>query len=252
MTGLKAALQRFLREKRCYACTAPFEFSGAVHRLLRPDAPAEAERLFCPQCAARILKTDFPLCALCAEALPKGYPPGLCGECSLAPPPWKSLFLVGPYEGLLREMLVGLKFGGRLFQGHALSCLLAASVTTNQTPDALVPVPLHQKRLSARGFNQALELARPVAARLGLPLCPDWLRRPVASAPQAGLDKRRRAENTRGVFEAAPEVRGKSVMLLDDVLTTGSTLRSATHCLLEAGAARVDVAVVARTLSRVD
>ena len=116
MTGLISSFFRLFRETRCHACTAPFENDGAVSYIggnLAPharEATLEAGRLFCPGCAARILKNDFPLCALCGEALPRGRPQGLCGECSLNPPPWSSLTLVGIYHDLVRELIVGFKF----------------------------------------------------------------------------------------------------------------------------------------------
>lgn len=113
-------------------------------------------------------------------------------------------------------------------------------------PDCLIPVPLHPSRFRARGFNQALELARPIAAKLRLPLCPGWCRRVRDTAPQRLLDAAERRGNLRGAFAATENVRGRRVALLDDVLTTGATLHEAASALKKAGAAWVEVWVLAR------
>jgi len=118
-------------------------------------------------------------------------------------------------------------------------------------PNAIVPVPLHPTRLRERGYNQALELAKPLAREFGLVLAPGLLRRTRATAAQSDLDAVARRNNLRGAFEvdtnhAAPA----HVALLDDVMTTGTTLREAARTLKRAGVARVDVWVLARAPHR--
>jgi ComF family protein len=149
-------------------------------------------------------------------------------------------------------LLHRLKFQEQLLQGHALGSLLARHPSLQDLRvDAVVPVPLHDARLTQRGYNQAMELARPVAAALGRPLEPRWLIRTRNTPPQRGKGKDGRRENIlhafTGVHHPKRSLRGKDLLLLDDIMTTGATLADATRALLEAGAGTVHVAVVSRT-----
>ncbi len=115
-------------------------------------------------------------------------------------------------------------------------------------PDVVVPVPLHERRLRERGFNQSLELARGLAGRTGIGLAATALSRLRDTVPQARLERAERLLNLKGAFAADPrQVAGRRVLLVDDVSTTGATLVECTAALLAAGAATVDVAVLART-----
>ena len=145
-------------------------------------------------------------------------------------------------------MLLKLKFHGQVALAHPLGRLLALHPDlADLAADCVVPVPLHPGRLARRGYNQALELARPLAGRLGLPCEARLLERTRATPPQAGASLAARKQNTWGAFSASSGVRGVKILLLDDIVTTGSTLAAATAALLEAGAAGVSVAAVSRT-----
>lgn len=180
--------------------------------------------------------------------------PTLCGQCRREPRPWGAVLSHRPYDGPLRELILAYKFQRRLEAGRALQeCLLAAYERGLRTlpdlppPDALVPVPLHPRRLLLRGFNQSREIARLVARRHGLPIEQGALRRIRRTVPQMELAREARAENIRGAFRAeAPLVEGKRLLLVDDIMTTGSTLEECARELLRAGAKRVDVLVLAR------
>ena len=111
-------------------------------------------------------------------------------------------------------------------------------------------MPLHPARLRARGFNQSLEIARPLGRALGIPVAPDGLIRTRATPPQAELPLKERARNVRGAFEYRGELAGQRVLLVDDVMTTGSTLREAARILALHGAGPITVAVAARALRR--
>ena len=113
--------------------------------------------------------------------------------------------------------------------------------------DAVIPLPLHEKRLRERGFNQALELAKPVAVRLGSPIERTILFRTGHTLPQAGLSLKERKANVLRAFATRKKLTGKRVLLVDDIATTCASVEAASHVLREAGAASVDVAVVART-----
>jgi ComF family protein len=143
------------------------------------------------------------------------------------------------------------KFGGDLAAGRTLSLLWNTSQKPHDLPDAIVPVPLHRSRLRKRGYNQALELAKPLAKHLGIPLLRDGLCRGRVTQPQTELAAVQRRRNVRGAFIA--HVDGKApghVAVLDDVFTTGATLAECVRVLKRAGIARVDVWALARAPAR--
>jgi ComF family protein len=158
----------------------------------------------------------------------------------------------------LRELVLGFKFGGRLGQGRLLAGFLAEAWQRAAArpgpggmdagrPDCLVPVPLHPRRLAWRGFNQSLELARFLGREMGRPVCVRGLARVRYTTPQSQLPGSQRLTNLVGAFAADRElVADRHVLLIDDVMTTGATVDTAARALRLAGAARVDVAVVAR------
>lgn len=183
-----------------------------------------------------------PACCRCARPLPA---PGECGRCLQQAPPW--LRAIAPLAWRFPvDVLVGrFKYAGALHLGALLGRLLADHCG-ERLPDGIVPVPLHPARLAERGFNQAQELARPVARRIGAPLLAGACSRTAATPPQAGLAARQRYRNLRGAFSASPAVRGLRLAVIDDVMTTGSTAAAVTLALLEAGAAAVETWAVAR------
>jgi len=151
------------------------------------------------------------------------------------------------YRAPLDRLLPRAKFHGDLAGLRLISTLMVERLVDADRPDALVPVPLHRGRLRRRGYDQALELARPLARRLDLPLRDDVLRRVRATAAQSRLDAGARRRNLRGAFAVHAAVPlPVHVALVDDVMTTGATARSATTALLRAGVRRVDVWVCAR------
>ena len=230
-----------LAERRCALCRNPF-------------FPEQGEnvrsRLFCPSCRPLMMRREAGFCPHCGEpsAVPDA-PLVPCGECLRKLPPWNDFLFYGIYEGALRELILKAKFGGSISAldvlGHLLAERCADHYSSAMLPQVVIPVPLHTSRLRERGLDQCLELARPVAKALGIPLYADVLRKVLATRPQEGLSRERRCE-LHQPFAASPEVNGLRILLLDDVCTTGSTLKRAAECLLEAGAFSVDVAVLAR------
>src|SRR5690606_36802438 len=151
------------------------------------------------------------------------------------------------YAAPLDRLLPRFKFHHDLAAGRLLSQLMAQGLAGAERPQALLPVPLHRARLRQRGYDQALELARPLASAIRIPLLPDALRRERATAPQSRLDAAHRQRNLRGAFAVAPAARLPAhVALVDDVMTTGATLYAAAIALRRAGVARVDAWVCAR------
>lgn len=249
--SLAALWHCLLRERRCSFCAAPVTPG-------RGESGSDFTPV-CQDCLARIDNLEGParpaaVCPRCGEVtVAVGGSSPLCGGCLTGPPPWETLYFYGFYHGYLRQLLLEVKFGRGLHQAEALGRLLAAQARLRNAAgswDCLVPVPLHPARLRERGFNQSVLLAAPLSRRLGTPLRQRLLRRTVNSAHQSGLSRAQRQSNTSGIFQAAPDVRDLRILLLDDVMTTGATLRSAAECLLRAGASRVDVAVLGRTAGR--
>lgn len=146
-------------------------------------------------------------------------------------------------------MVGAAKFRGQLASARLLGALLADAVrgAGEPRPDLLIPVPLHPRRLAERGLNQALEISRSLGRELGLAPDTSCCRRPVPTAPQTGLDERGRRRNVRGAFATVADLSGLSLAIVDDVVTTGSTVAELATVLRRAGAARIAVWAVART-----
>jgi ComF family protein len=162
---------------------------------------------------------------------------------------------LGPYEGLLREVIPRLKHWAGEGLAEALGALWAAhseAALRELAAGLVIPVPLHWVRRLARGYNQSEALARELAARLHLPCRPGWLRRIRATPKQTEQTPSRRRTNVRGAFRVSVRAAftGQTVLLVDDVLTTGSTASEAARALRRAGARRVVVAVLARAEKR--
>ncbi len=200
-------------------------------------------RDLCPACA-EALPWNASACLRCALPLPI---PGLCGACLQKPPPIGETHAVFVYGFPLDRLVPRLKFHNDLAAGRLLSGLMAESLGALPRPAALLPVPLHASRLGRRGYDQALELAAPLAQRLRIPLLADVLLRTRATSPQSELDAVARQRNLRRAFAVrAGAALPDHVVLVDDVMTTGATLEAAAKTLLRAGVARVDAWVCAR------
>jgi ComF family protein len=160
---------------------------------------------------------------------------------------------VARYGDVVRDLIHLLKYGDRLDLVQALGrWMQRAGSELLADADALVPVPLHWMRLWQRRFNQSSVFARAISELSGVPVADHLLARSRATPPQFGLARKERARNVQGAFEvpktARGEVKGKKLVLVDDVLTTGATVDACTKALLRAGAARVDVLVLARVV----
>jgi ComF family protein len=220
----------------------------------------------CPACGRLLARpAGGPLCEPCWASLPRhGAPTCQCGlplaaglsacpRCRRGRQPFAAGASLGPYEGSLRAVLHALKYSGRrraagrlaeaLLEEPAVRALVATS-------DVLVPVPLHPRRLRERGFNQSALLARELARRAGKSACPDALVRCVDTVPQAGLCAAARRRNVREAFAVGrrASVAGRTVVLVDDVLTTGATATACAKRLREAGAREVRLLTVARVV----
>ena len=176
--------------------------------------------------------------------------PGVCGDCLRDPPLLAQTRAVFVYGFPLDRLVPRFKFHRDLAAGRLMADLMAGALASAPRPDALVPVPLHARRIRQRGYDQALELARPLAAALALPLRADLLQRIRATAAQSELDAGQRQRNLARAFAVADQAALPAhVALVDDVMTTGATLDELARCLKGRGASWVGNLVVARTPS---
>lgn len=211
----------------CFLCAAP---SG--------------DKLLCLACADSLPRLTAERCPVCALPTPGS---NVCGACLKRAPHFDAAQAVFSYEFPVDRLIQSLKYAHRLasadFFGKAL-----AQTSTPHRPDLIVPVPLSTARLRQRGFNQALEIARPLARALGTPLEISHIHRRRDTAPQASLPWKERTKNIRHAFECEIDLTGKTVLLVDDVMTTGATLDELARTLKAHGAVRVESCVLARAL----
>ena len=208
-----------------------------------------ASRDLCPACAAD-LPWNIRCCSICALPLPSGQP--VCGAC-LAEPPHYQCRALFRYAFPLDRLLARLKYQNRLAPARLLGEMLAETIVGDASfqPGLLLPMPLHPLRLRERGYNQATELARPLAKRLRLPLEHDLVHRVKATAMQKGLSANERQVNVRKAFAvdtARYETLGRPqrVTIIDDVVTTGATVDSLAQALRKTGVADVQVLALTR------
>lgn len=205
----------------------------------------------CSDCRQRFVDTATARCPRCALPAPGGQ---VCGACLRVPPPFVQTIALAGYAFPWDRLIARFKFHQQPELAGLLADALVGAVQRTATRPAaqlVLPVPLSPARLAERGFNQAWELARRVAAAQGLPARHDALLRLRDTPHQVGLSRPARATNLRDAMWVPPEgqtaIRGCQVALVDDVMTTGMTATAATQALLAAGAGSVQVWVLART-----
>jgi ComF family protein len=205
------------------------------------DAPS-GRAFLCAGCAA-----DLPLlpehCPRCALPSPGN---AVCGACLRQAPHFDATIALWRYEFPCDRMIQSLKYRARLALAGFFGTALASRAALRA--QLIVPMPLHPSRLAARGFNQALEIARELARCCAIPVATRVTRRVRNTSPQADLPYEKRAKNVRGAFACDRDLDGLTVAVVDDVMTTGATLDELARTLKHAGAVRVENWVVARTV----
>lgn len=209
----------------------------------------------CPSCWGSIGFIERPYCERLGTPFAVDLGPGLLSPAAIADPPvYARARAVCRFDGVARELVHRLKYGDRVELALTLGRMMAQA-GRELLPDAdlVVPVPLHRTRLWSRRFNQAAALAGVVARQADLPLAPAALARVKRTRQQVGLTRPQRAENLQGAFRVPetmrPQIEGRRVLLIDDVLTTGSTANATARALLRAGARDVDVLTFARVVT---
>jgi ComF family protein len=177
---------------------------------------------------------------------------GRCSLCRLGLTGFDTVYTFGSYEDTLRELIHLFKYGRMRPLARALGELTARAIPREHRFDLIVPMPLHWRKRWSRGYNQSELLAKEVARRWGVPV-KNIVRRVKATAPQAGLSNSKRRLNVRAAFRMrkGTNIKGLRVLLIDDVVTTGSTASACASVLKRAGASHVAVAAVARTDRRI-
>jgi ComF family protein len=225
--SLRTLVETWMLPQRCLFC-------GAAH-------PVEG---ICVDCRLDLPGSSATRCPVCAN---QSIAAQVCGECLARPPGFSRIGVAVSYRFPVDAAILRLKYGNDLTVAEPFAALLAERVADEPRPDLIVPMPMSSLRLRERGFNQALEIARGLSARLDLKLATELCRRTRHTPPQASLPWDERHRNIRGAFACEADLAGARVAVVDDVLTTGATVNELARVLLRAGAAQVVGWVVART-----
>ena len=223
---------------------SPFIKRLFPHTCLLCGASAGAERL-CSGCCDDLPRHTVPQCPQCAIPTLGGQ---ICGACLKHPPAYDRSVAAFSYSFPVDQLIPALKYHSRLAIAQVLGQHLADAVDARPRPDLLIPMPLHPARIRQRGFNHATEIGRVVARSLNVTLDFESCKRVRDTPPQVALAYDQRRRNVRGAFVCEGDVDGKRIALIDDVMTTGTSLDELAKTLKKAGAGAVEIWVVARTL----
>ena len=227
---LVSSFLSFIYPSRCPVC--------------RNQSDAHVYAPICLYCWSTIERYNGSSCRVCAVPIVSPYA-GVCGECLSHPPYFSFVLAYGLYSGILREAIHLFKFSGIKRLGRPLGRLLSSLPIPEA--DIIVPVPLSKRGLRQRGFNQTLILAKTLSKDLKIPFSIDCLFKRRDTPPQSGIRAVDRKRNVKGAFEVREDVARKKVILLDDVMTTGATVRECAKTLAKAGAEEIIVVVLARS-----
>jgi ComF family protein len=219
-------------------------------KLCEKELVLEGEDMICRECQEKVSKPgDTPfVCQHCGRLMGTRY--DRCGECLINPPPFRKHISYGRYEEELKELLLKFKYGGveplkHLLAGYYIK-VFEKEIEESAAFDFIVPVPPDKGR--KREFNPVMEIARILSKQLGIQLLPRHLVKVKKTLPQAGLTRSRRLNNLDSAFklmDTSPSIKGKRILLIDDVYTTGTTIKKCTELFI-----KQDAEVVALTLAR--
>ena len=234
------------------SCSSAYYWRRAAASLLFPHryclncGALSPEKLLCPDC--RKMQLSLRRCPGCAAFIPDTEAPHyMCASCRRSAPAYDGAIAALPYRGYFRDQLLAFKFKQKTGLQHYLGLLMFESwqrIYGDLSFDVIVPVPAYIGRSALRGYDQSLLLARVLANLSGIPLGCDLLSRVKDTPALAGLSRRQRAESLKGAFAAAP-CNGLTVLLTDDIFTTGATADQAAAALLRQGAGAVYVLTAA-------
>jgi len=235
-TSIPSALSNWIKKLKLHICPLCQETSQSiVCTSCLESLPAIEHQCF--QCGLSLNMVDSSLNAL------------RCGQCVKTPPAFD--LCISPYHYALpiSQFITQLKFQHKLYYARILADLLMKKIEQHAEglPDCIIPVPLHKKRLRERGFNQALEIARPIAKRYSIKLDISCCSRVISTAPQMDQDKRTRQKNIHNAFEVTTPLKYKHIAIIDDVMTTGHTVNELARILRKQGAERIQIWSPARS-----
>lgn len=203
----------------------------------------------CPECANSFEPVTPPKCTICGtpflEAGETNHP---CGRCIKGPPPFHRAISIYRFDDSLVDAIHTLKYSGKSTLAKCLGNLMSNHDIFDEEHDIIIPVPLHIRRLRERGFNQALLLAKPLSNAHGITIDPFLLTRTRETPSQTGMGRKEREQNVRGAFALrnAWNLKGLKILLVDDVYTTGATVKECSKMLKKGGAKEVNVLTLAR------
>ena len=216
------------------------------------EALIEVEDIFCTTCSTQIIHLSGAICFVCggpfvSDAATSHSPEHRCGECRENPPPYSKAITPLLYDGPLASAICQFKYQKKPHLARPLARLIIQDIDKT-TVDCVMAIPLHPARLRSREFNQSLLLARQIGMSLSLPYFIDAMIRTRKTPPQVGLSRKERDENIKGAFEVTQpnKIKEQRILLVDDVYTTGATLKEGAKTLMHAGAKEVFVATIAR------
>lgn len=238
MTAVKqffTALLDVILPPICHVCHSFIPNAGTLH--------------ICPSCRDLLPLVSSPLCPICGVPFAGSGSDHRCGECLTHPPHFDTAQAHFLYEGAIRDLIHSFKYNQLTHLRYPLALLALEGIHHVHDPQLIIPVPLHRSRLRQRGFNQAVLLGKVLSSQLSLPMMPDALIRTRPTEPQIDLSAAERRLNVKGAFSVSKPgaVAGKRILLLDDIMTTGSTMNECARELKNAGATMVIASTIART-----
>lgn len=203
---------------------------------------------FCKKCYQDLPWIEFA-CPKCGQPLETNNQ--LCKECLKNPPIFEQTIALFHYKEPINHFITGLKFNNKLIYSRILGELMAEKISKHyqQTnlPEIIIPVPLHNQRLRQRGYNQAIELARPIAKILALPIDIKSCKRIKNTGTQSSIPAKQRAKNIKKAFTIKNKPAAKHVAIIDDVITTGNTIKELSSVLHKSGVQTIDIWCCAKT-----
>jgi ComF family protein len=211
--------------------------------------PGFDPREFCAECQATMPPLGRSHCSCCSQPFPGTSSQHLCATCLQRPPAFSIAHAACSYQERIKDAIHQLKYRNQVNLAQPLGKLLGKALETAEVsfkPDCIIPVPLHPGRLKQRGYNQALEISRPLARKMQVPIDTTLLQRTLKTPPQQGLTAAERRSNLRNAFIVTSTTSARNILLVDDVMTTGETVRECCRVLMKNNISEVQVAVIGR------
>jgi ComF family protein len=215
-------------------------------QLLPPGCDPQA---FCAECQATMPPLGNSHCSCCSQPFPGASSHHLCATCLQRPPAFSIAHAACSYQERVKDAIHQLKYRNQVNLAQPLGKLLGKALESAEVsfkPDCIIPVPLHPGRLKKRGYNQALEISRPLAKKMQVPIDTTLLQRTLKTPPQQGLTAAERRSNLRNAFMVTTTTSARNILLVDDVMTTGETVRECCRVLMKNNIIEVQVAVIGR------